>query len=293
MISVIMTNYNREKILKEAIDSILNQTYIDFELIIIDDGSTDSSVDIIKSYKDKRIKLFINKKNKGIVYSANMGIDMAMGEYIARMDSDDISLPNRLKKQNNLLKNNPDIDICGSNIINFGDKNFISNKLISNKEIKAGLLFGCPIPNPTIFGRSEVFKKIKYNPEYKSAEDYEFLYRVAINNYKFRNIKEPLLKYRVHENTESGNRINKQENYAKEVQKKMYKKIGIILTEEENNLYSGKEKIKHPIKTFMLLKRTIKESNGYIEKRILKKVIFKYIKSFIKEKIWNSQNVSL
>ena len=99
-ISVIMTVYNtEEKYLREAIESVLNQTFSDFEFIIVDDGSTNNAVEVVKSYRDERIKLVLNGKNLGMAKSSNIGLEMAQGEYIARMDSDDISLPERFEKQ--------------------------------------------------------------------------------------------------------------------------------------------------------------------------------------------------
>jgi glycosyltransferase involved in cell wall biosynthesis len=105
-ISILMPVYNGEKYLREAIDSILNQTFTDFEFLIVDDGSTDNSVEIINSYQNSRINLVKNDKNEGLVYTLNRGLSLAKGEYIARMDCDDISLPERLKKQIDFLDSN-------------------------------------------------------------------------------------------------------------------------------------------------------------------------------------------
>lgn len=108
-ISVIMTVYNGEKLLREAIDSILNQSYQEFELIIIDDGSTDSTLQIINSYHDPRIRLIENGQNRGQSYSRNLGIKQSQGEYIAIMDTDEIALPKRIETQYEYLKSNPQI----------------------------------------------------------------------------------------------------------------------------------------------------------------------------------------
>ncbi len=114
-ITVIMPVYNCELYIKEAIDSILNQTFTDFEFLIIDDASTDKTVSIIKEYKDFRIQLIEKEGNKGISDSLNYGLKVAKGEYIARMDGDDISLPERFVKQVTFLDSNPDVILCGSN----------------------------------------------------------------------------------------------------------------------------------------------------------------------------------
>ncbi len=113
-VTVLMSVYNGEKYLREAIDSILNQTFKDFEFLIIDDGSTDSSADIIRSYTDFRIRLIQNEKNIGLTRSLNKGLKLAKGEYIARMDVDDISLPIRFEKQVSFLDKYEDVKLVGS-----------------------------------------------------------------------------------------------------------------------------------------------------------------------------------
>ena len=120
-ISVIMPAYNAEKYIREAIDSILAQTYTDFEFIIIDDASTDATASIVESYSDERIRFFRNEHNMGVANTLNRGLDLAVGEYIARMDSDDISLPERFAKQVEFMDTHTDVIVCGSNAIVFGD----------------------------------------------------------------------------------------------------------------------------------------------------------------------------
>ena len=115
-----MTVHNGEKHLSEAIDGILNQTFKDFEFLVIDDGSTDGSADIIQSYKDVRIRFISNGKNLSVPVSLNMGLNLARGEYIARMDCDDISLPQRLEKQVQFMDANPEVGVCGTWLETFG-----------------------------------------------------------------------------------------------------------------------------------------------------------------------------
>ena len=120
-ISVVMPAYNAENYIREAIDSILAQTFRDFEFLIIDDGSTDHTVEIIRSYSDSRIRLYQNERNMGVAATLNRGLDLARGEYIARMDADDISLPERFAKQAAYMDAHPDVAVCGSNIILFSE----------------------------------------------------------------------------------------------------------------------------------------------------------------------------
>ena len=118
-VSVVMPAYNAEKYIGEAIDSILNQTFTDFEFIIIDDGSSDRTADIVKSYSDPRIRLLANERNSGIVASLNRGIQKATGKYIARMDADDYSRLDRIKKQVDFLDNHPEVIALGTSFSTF------------------------------------------------------------------------------------------------------------------------------------------------------------------------------
>lgn len=204
-VSIVMPNYNGELYLREAIESVLNQTFSDFEFIIVDDASTDNSREIIAEYAelDNRIKVIHNSVNQYVNRTANIGLEAASGKYYARIDSDDICLPNRIKRQFEFMESNPDIVICGSycHIINKqGD--IISNKTfpIYDTEIKKALWRRTPIQHSCLFGRREI---IVNNGKYKAtdtpSEDLEMLIRLG-SQYKFANIPEFLVKYRVHGN---------------------------------------------------------------------------------------------
>jgi glycosyltransferase involved in cell wall biosynthesis len=158
-ISVIMTVYNGEKFLREAIDSVLNQTFQDFELIIIDDGSTDSTLKIINSYSDSRIRLIENIQNRGQSYSRNLGIKESKGEYVAIMDADDIMYPSRLEKQLDFLQSQNRI-ICFSwaDIINeTGEWVKLKTHISDSQLIHAKLIFECPLIHPTAMWNKESF----------------------------------------------------------------------------------------------------------------------------------------
>lgn len=197
-VSVIMPAYNAERFIGEAINSILNQTYRDFELIIISDGSTDLTPSIIKQYakQDKRIRFFNNRRNRGLVYVLNMGLRKARGEYIARMDADDISMPTRFEKQVAYLDANPDIGILGTLIEGFG----LVNALGIQKPVVelADFVDNNYVAHPTVMMRRSIVRKHKfrYDPEYKHVEDYELWMRM-IKVTKIHNIMEVLLRYRV------------------------------------------------------------------------------------------------
>lgn len=210
-ISVIMPVYNAEKYLKQSIESILNQTYKDFEFIIINDGSTDDSLNIIYEYakKDNKIKV-ITRENKGLVYSLNEGISYSKGEYIARMDADDISLNERLEKQINFFEKNQQIDILGSMAELIGDNELLEKESINYKWINVELdakddlekvfLECCAIPHPSVMMKKKFLIKIGGYLE-QDTEDYNLWLRAIKSGYKIAKINEKLIQYRLHDNS--------------------------------------------------------------------------------------------
>jgi glycosyltransferase involved in cell wall biosynthesis len=199
-ISVLMAVYNGEKYLKEAIDSVLNQTFADFEFIIVNDGSTDSSQKIIKSYSDPRIRLIDNEKNLGLMKSLNKGIKLANGEFIARMDGDDICFSERFEKQLKFLEKHPEIGVLGSQVVNIdqsGKELKISTKFIEPELIKWCSVFSCPLLHPTVMVRADLLKNNLYDESYNQAEDFELWSRL-LDLTSFANLKEPWLYYRTH-----------------------------------------------------------------------------------------------
>ncbi len=200
-ISVIMSTYNREDLLPRAIDSILNQTYKDFEFIIINDGSDDKTAEILKNYakKDKRIIVLNNKHNKGLIYSLNRGLEIARGTYIARMDDDDLSLPERFAFQINYMDEHPNITVVGTAVYlgNVDTQKYTTGGSADTKETNIISYIQVPVIHPTAFIRHDFIKKhqIRYNPEYPSAEDTHFWYLIGRKGGKIINISEPLLVY--------------------------------------------------------------------------------------------------
>lgn len=181
-LTVVMPVYNGEKYLREAIDSTLNQTFTDFEFIIINDGSTDSSIKIIKSYSDERIKLINNAVNKGIPYSRNLGLQLATGEFLTWTDCDDINLPYRFEEQVGFLRNNIEYGVCGSWIKRIGEIKEVIFKAFENPELlKATLLFKPSIPNATAMLRLSKIREFNllYNTNLPIAEDYDFIFRCS------------------------------------------------------------------------------------------------------------------
>lgn len=198
-ISVVMPVFNEERFVGEAIESILNQTFPDFEFIILDDGSTDNSAEIIKSYNDSRIKLF-QTENKGMVKQFNFGIVNSAAPLIARMDADDIAEANRFKIQFDILNENPEIDVIGSNVTFIDERNnFISEK--KYPEVHEDIEFMMPVESsvchPSVIMRKEVLNEIGlYNEDYDYAADFALFLNLISHGYKFYNVQRTLLKYR-------------------------------------------------------------------------------------------------
>ncbi len=202
LVSVILPVYNAEKYVFEAVQSILNQTYKNLELIVIDDCSTDKSFEILKSIKDPRIKLYQNEKNLKLIQTLNKAIQLSSGAYIARMDADDVSLPDRLKYQVEYLQQNPQVSVLGTQI-RFIDENGIKKGkpffcVRGDEAIKWRFHFGNCMNHPTIMFRREVVDRNDfYDSNYPHAEDYELWLRLS-RKYNFDNLPETLLLYRVH-----------------------------------------------------------------------------------------------
>ena len=193
-VSVVMPVYNAEQYLNEAIDSILLQSYSNFELIIINDGSTDKSRDIISGYQDKRIKLLNNDQNQGIVYTLNRGIENSRGKYIVRMDSDDISYPERIEKQVCFMEVHPDIGICAGLTETFGAYIERSSLPLRNpEEVKCSLLFDTAIAHPTVIMRAELLNKHHLRYQNYIAEDY-IMWVSALGHCKLSVLPEVILK---------------------------------------------------------------------------------------------------
>lgn len=225
-----MPIYNCENYLAEAIESILVQTLTDFEFIIIDDGSKDSSAKILEGYKDHRIKIEKKAHNIGLIACLNYGLSIAKGKYIARMDGDDIAHPERLKKQIDFLQINNDIIVCGT-WYQLMNTNEVIKHPKHNDEIKLALFEYCAIGHPTVMLNSELIKKssLTYNKDFEAAEDYELWCRLSFEG-KFANLPEVLLYYRNHSNQISLKKQKLQYNNSLIIRKKLLEKCSGIIS---------------------------------------------------------------
>lgn len=227
-VSVIMANYNGEKYLKKSIESILNQKFDDFELIIIDDNSSDNSKNVIKEFIHLKNVIFIqNKENLGAAKTRNIGIKNASGHFIAINDSDDISLPNRLKYQYEFLENNSHLDIIGANVLFFGNVN--KKYKIKNKSdfIKCKTIFNSPYVHSSVMMKRALFseKGFKYDIDYRQAQDYNLWVDFLLSEeVEFGNLKKYLVKYRTHNSQITKTQLSKQFKNANEIRTKIISK---------------------------------------------------------------------
>jgi len=195
-ISVIMSVFNNEDCVGKTIDSILSQTFNRFEFIIIDDCSTDKSLQILKAYakKDKRIRIAINKKNLGLTKSLNKGLRLARGEYIARQDADDLSLPKRFELQIAFLDNNPDVFLLGTNaFFSYNDKKFIKGTICGVENNKKMLLKNNHMIHSSIMFRNN--RKIRYREKFYCAQDYDLYLNLLSEGLNIDNLNTPLVCY--------------------------------------------------------------------------------------------------
>lgn len=228
-VSVLMPAYNAQDYIGEAIESILNQSFADFEFIIVDDCSTDKTWQIIKDYskKDKRIKPFKNKKNSGVTLTLNNGLKKCSGEYIARMDSDDISMSQRLEKQISYMEKN-NIDVLGANIIFIDENGKSFGKRKYSKNIKKTIKLESPLAHPTVVFRKKLIDKFGgYEPEFNSAEDYDLWLRLWLKGARISILNMFLLKYRQHRDTIKQTKTKKTLKTTIKVKLNAYKNYGL------------------------------------------------------------------
>lgn len=236
-ISVIMPVYQGDAHLSAAIQSILDQTYSDFEFLILCDEPSDTTRIILDTYQhnDSRIRVYYQQNRLGLIGSLNYGISMARGEYIARMDADDISSPDRFYEQIVWMDSHPDIGICGTWVlVKDKEQENICRYPVDDITIQCEMLFTPPIAHPTVFIRRKCIEdnEISYNEDNKFAEDFGFWVKASSFTH-FSNIPKALLMYRVHDGAVSQSYKEKQLASADEIRKEQLKTLGIIPTAEE------------------------------------------------------------
>lgn len=241
-ISAVMSVYNGEEFLVQALESIVNQTFEDFELIVIDDASTDSTPSILKSFseKDSRIKIFRNESNMRLAASLNKGIGLATGKYILRIDADDICLPERFSKQYRYMCENPSVDLSFCKFFSLHGNEitpFWLGRSSDNDSIKAMLLFFCPVLHPGVIIKSEVMKKYSYDPLHTCSEDIDLWLRMSADGVTMACSGDYLMLYRIHGNSITAKSEDKQKSEVLLSEKRYYSTILSGIPENEEDFY--------------------------------------------------------
>lgn len=298
-VSVLMPVYNTERYLALAIDSIISQTFTDWELIIVNDGSTDKSEEIVLSYTDTRIRYIRNAENKGIIYTRNMMIEMALGTYIAFLDSDDISDASRLEYQVKFLDNHPEYALCGTWGVMIDDNGQQIGKInmpSSDEEIRCSLLFVNTFIQSSIMIRREVLISHPYDKAYPVAEDYELWCRLS-HLYKLKNIPIQLTQYRWHGNNISKSKKELMASLVNSIYKKELSYLGINVTEHQIELHAAikdKEVVKIPANLYFeelrtWLKQIAQEGSKnkiYNKNTLRATIVFRWIFACKEWKMW-------
>ncbi|MBQ4516013.1 MAG: glycosyltransferase [Clostridia bacterium] len=241
-ISVIMSVYNGETYLKEAIESVINQTFKNWELIIINDCSTDSTAEILAEFeaRDERIKVHPNEVNLKLPTSLNKAISLSEGKYIARMDADDICLPDRFCKQFKFMEENPDVALSSCRFLTVKNGVYASGGAggrCDNKALRAMLLVSNPILHPGVIAKAEVMKKLNYDTTLTCTEDLELWTKMAMENQKMAILPECLLIYRLHDKQITSTTLERQHTEVLKIQQKYYGTLLKVMDEEMQNFY--------------------------------------------------------
>ena len=241
VVSILMPVYKTAPYLREAMDSMLSQTFSDFELIVLDDCSPDNAEEILDSYTDSRIVRYKGEKNTGLSNVLNVGIGMARGNYIARMDSDDLSMPERLQIQVDYLEAHPDIDLVSVGMQMFGAKDEVWLREQDPEKVKIIALFHSPILHASSMWRRDSFEKhgLRFRQEMVPAEDYDLWTRALVKGLKLVNLRQVLYKYRIHPE-QATTQTDKTTSKSRMVQQNYLASTLPSLSEKRRNLFPDK-----------------------------------------------------
>lgn len=229
LLTVLMSVKNGEPYLRETVESILDQTYRDFDYLILDNASKDNSREIIRSFNDPRIRLIELPEDIGQVAALNKGLDMIETPLVARMDADDISMPRRFERQVAFMERHPEIGVCGTYAVAFeGEKQVRWQKPCRPDDVKARLLFGCCLAHPSVMLRKELFDKyrLRYDEKIGFSEDWELWLR-ASRHFPLANIPEYLLKYRIHTSSVSSRYFDERQKVDERLLEKALEPLGL------------------------------------------------------------------
>jgi hypothetical protein len=235
-VTVLMSAYNAERYVAEAVDSVLAQTFPDFEFLIFEDASTDRTREIFRSYSDPRIRVVENEANLGLTRNLQRGMLMACGEYVARMDADDVCMPQRLARQLEYLGAHPEIAVLGSAVTFFGEgrEPFVGHQPVGHDAIKCALLYGFTMLHPTVMIRKKDFDRygLNYDPAFPVSQDHD-LWERAIRKVRFANVSETLLHLRMHAEKIGTVRNDQQRRYSDLIRSRQLAELGVSATPAE------------------------------------------------------------
>ena len=225
-----MAAYNAEKYIKQAIPSILNQSFEDFELLIVNDGSTDQTVAAVQSFDDPRIRLIHNESNQGLVFTRNRALKEARGEFIAILDSDDIAVPERLQVQYDFMLRHTEVALCSGHAALIDEKGIATGQqfIVPTDDVNMEVFFGNPFINPAAMFRTAVLRELGGYRDFAPAEDYDFFLRVS-EKYRVGNLDQLLVYYRVHGQNTSAIKPAKIRKIETDILKDMYIRRGMPL----------------------------------------------------------------
>lgn len=229
-----MPVYNAGPFLRESVSSILDQTFRDFEFLIIDDGSTDHSIKVLESFSDQRIRLVRHAANQRLIATLNEGLELAKGKYVARMDADDISLPDRLQLQWNFMEQHPDVAVCGMQLIDLEERQALARVPVRPDMVSAALLFSCALAHPTVMIRRAVTAALPmaYDQGYPHAEDYALWAQISVSH-RLANLKAAGVRYRLHAEQVSRKYSAVQQAGIRKIHRFQLQRLGLNPGEEE------------------------------------------------------------
>jgi glycosyltransferase involved in cell wall biosynthesis len=237
-VTVLMPVYNCESWLGEALGSILRQTYRDFELLAIDDGSKDRSTELLFACRDPRVRVHRHESNRGIIETLNEGLELARGEYVARMDGDDIALPRRLARQVAYLDAHPGVAVLGGDVTNIGTDTHTWRVPRDPASMRARLFFSCPLAHAAVMLRADVLRRdgLRYDPRYPHAEDFALWVAVA-ERWDVANLPEKLVRVRMHPGSTSQRNREEQRRTVRRIRAQQLARIGIAASDAELELH--------------------------------------------------------
>ncbi len=285
-VSVIMSAYNDEETIRIAVESVLAQTYTDFEFLIMDDASKDGTLCILEKLDDERITIIRNEENRGLTVNLNRLLSLSKGEYIFRMDADDICRIDRMEKQVHYMDRHPEVYLAGCDTRDFGDSDLVWHLKDDPEELKIRMLLHPVLAHPSfIFRRVLLDEGFAYDESFRTAQDYDLASRIA-KKHKIGRVGEILLDYRVHKKQVSAKDPSGQKNNADRVRERLLSELGITLSDEEKRLYGAWAREEKPEKFSdlkscdLLIPKLVKANenkkiyDGKIFETVLKKLFY-------------------